>query len=87
LIFVFNTNTYPLENKPMCLHELKRGEQARVGQIADSQLRTQLLRFGIVTGSEVRCLNRIPFGPIVLRYGGQELALGRDLARRIEIIL
>ena len=69
----------------MCLSELKRGREARVNRIEDAGLRTQLLRFGIASGSLVRCLNRIPFGPIVLRYGGQELALGRDIARRIEI--
>jgi len=69
----------------MCLNELKPGREARVNHIADAELRTQLLRFGIANGSQVRCLNRIPFGPIVLRYGGQELALGRGIARRIEI--
>ncbi len=69
----------------MCLSDLKRGREARVNRIDDAGLRTLLLRFGIATGSQVRCLNRIPFGPIVLRYGGQELALGRDIARRITI--
>lgn len=69
----------------MSLNELKQGKEAQVSRIPDAGLRAQLLRFGIAAGSTVRCQNRIPFGPIVLRYGGQELALGRDIARQIEI--
>jgi len=69
----------------MCLSDLRRGEWARVLNIPDDTLRVQLLRFGIHDGSRVRCHARLPFGPVVLRYGGQEIALGREVARSIEI--
>jgi Fe2+ transport system protein FeoA len=69
----------------MCLSELRRGEWARVLRVGDDALRIQLLRFGIHDGCRVRCHARLPFGPVVLRYGGQEVALGREVARGIEV--
>jgi len=69
----------------MCLSDLKRGEWGRVVRIEDEKLRVQLLRFGIHGGCRVRCHARLPFGPVVVRYGGQEIALGREVARGIEI--
>lgn len=69
----------------MCLSDLRRGETARVLQIPDERLRIQLLRFGIAAGSEVCCQARLPFGPVVVRYGGQEVAMGRQVARAIEV--
>jgi len=69
----------------MSLSELRRGQTATVGNIPAEELRVQLLRFGIAAGSQVSCHTNIPFGPVVLKYGGQEIALGRELARQIEI--
>ncbi len=69
----------------MCLSDLRRGETARVLQIPDERLRIQLLRFGIAPGSEVRCHARLPFGPVVVRYGNQEVAMGRQVARTIQV--
>lgn len=69
----------------MCLSELRRGQAAIVTHIPDETLRTQLLRFGIAAGSRVFCHARLPFGPVVLRFGGQEIALGRQLAEQIRI--
>ena len=69
----------------MCLSEMSRGQRACVAHIPDEALRTQLLRFGITAGSEVLCHCRIPLGPVILQFGGQEIALGRDLARQIKV--
>lgn len=69
----------------MSLSDLRRGESATVKGIADEGLRMQLLRFGITAGCRVRCHARLPFGPVVLRYGGQEIAVGREVARRVAV--
>ena len=69
----------------MCVSDLRRGQWGRVLRIPDENLRVQLLRFGIHDGARVCCHARLPFGPVVLRYGGQEIALGREVARGIEI--
>jgi len=69
----------------MSLSDLTRGQSAVISTIPEKNLRTQLLRFGIVTGTEVSCYTNIPFGPVVLRLGGQEIALGREIARQISV--
>lgn len=70
----------------MCLSELRRGQKANVTEIADETLRVQLLRFGITQGCQVQCHTNLPFGPVVLRYGGQEIAIGREIAGQISIV-
>lgn len=69
----------------MSIEIMRRGDKATIGNIVQEELRVQLLRFGITEGCQVQCLTNIPFGPVVLRYGGQEIALGRELARQVTI--
>ncbi|APG28655.1 hypothetical protein A7E78_12925 [Syntrophotalea acetylenivorans] len=69
----------------MSLNELKRGQSATITNVPDENLRIQLLRFGIINGSQVSCHCKLPFGPVVLKYGGQEIALGREIARQVTI--
>ncbi len=69
----------------MCLNDLRRGQYARVLDIPEEGLRMQLLRFGITHGCEVCCHTKLPMGPIVLKYGGQEIAVGHQAARTIEV--
>ncbi len=69
----------------MSLSELRKGEEAIVESVPEGQIRHQLLRFGIAPGSRVVCHARIPFGPVVLKFGGQEIALGRALADSLKV--
>lgn len=69
----------------MSLSELRRGDSATVVSILDEGLRMQLLRFGITAGCRVECHAKIPFGPVVVRYGGQEIAVGREVASRVAV--
>ena len=69
----------------MSLTDLRRGQWAAVDQIADDGLRLQLLRFGIIPGCRVRCHTRIPLGPVVVQFGGQEIAVGRRAARSVRV--
>lgn len=67
----------------MCLTDVKKGQTVGIVKIADEQVRTQFIRFGIAEGSQIRCLEKIPFGPLMLSYNRQELAIGQEVARRI----
>jgi ferrous iron transport protein A len=69
----------------MSLNDLRRGQSGTITNVPDENLRIQLLRFGIINGTQVRCHCKLPFGPVVLKYGGQEIALGRDIARQVTI--
>ena len=69
----------------MCLTEIKRGQTVSVVEITDEETRIQFIRFGISKGSKLKCLEKIPFGPFMLRHKSQELAIGRGAARKITV--
>jgi Fe2+ transport system protein FeoA len=73
----------PQEKTRITLDTVKRGDQFVVTEVADERARVTAIRFGIGEGSEVTCVTKIPAGPIVLRSGRQEIAVGRELARLI----
>lgn len=74
-----------LSEEPGTLASLRRGEDAVIESIDCPTARAQALRFGMGEGSAVSCVTIIPAGPVVLRSGRQEIAVGRGLARRIRI--
>lgn len=67
------------------LDMMRRGECCRVLGIDDDRARGQAIRFGMGEGATLSCITKLPAGPIVLRSGRQEIAVGRQLARRIRI--
>ncbi len=69
----------------MTLDQARKGSFVRILTIPDAQQRAQLIRLGIGEGSRVRCGERLPFGPMVVQCHRQEIAVGRNLARRIVI--
>jgi len=64
---------------------LSRGDWCRVLGIDDDRARGQAIRFGMGEGAMVSCVTKLPAGPVVLRSGRQEIAVGRQLAQRIRI--
>jgi ferrous iron transport protein A len=69
----------------LTLAELAAGERAIVerlpGDLADT-----LSRLGLVPGTEVYCIRRLPLGdPAVYRWRGIDLALRNREASRIEV--
>lgn len=67
----------------MTLEKVQRGERVSVQRIADKTARMQALRFGIGEGAEIHCDEIIPGGPIIISNHGQQIAIGRGLARQI----
>lgn len=65
------------------LDRLRSGEQVEVVSVDDDNARVQALRFGVCAGARVSCITKIPAGPVVIRHGRQEIAIGRGLASRI----
>ena len=64
---------------------LTAGEHAVIGVIEDDRARAQALRFGMGEGADVECVTAIASGPVIVRSGRQEIAVGRGLARRIRL--
>lgn len=69
----------------MTLDQTRPGQAFTITHIADCFARLQAIRYGIAEGACAECQVVIPGGPIVLRKGAQEMALGRNLARQIEV--
>lgn len=68
---------------PVTLDSVRAGEMFEIACIEDEAARVTALRFGMAEGSRVSCVTKIPAGPIVLRSGRQEIAVGRGLAKTI----
>ncbi len=69
----------------MTLDRMKRGQRCRILSIPSELVRAQALRFGIAEGEVVTCCEVIPAGPVVISKNRQEIAIGRGLARQIEV--
>lgn len=69
----------------MTLDQTIPGQAFTIMNIADQFARLQAIRFGIAEGARAICQTVVPGGPVVLRKGKQELAVGRNLARSIEV--
>jgi len=67
------------------LDETRPGQVFRIVSISDDLARLQAIRFGITEGARAVCESVLPGGPVVVRKGMQEMALGRALARRIQV--
>lgn len=84
-----HTDTTPLGIGPACetctLDCIRKGERIEIVAVDDQHARMQALRFGMAEGACVECVTRIPAGPLVLKSGRQEIAVGRSLAKRISV--
>lgn len=69
----------------MTLDQTKPGQSFTIASIEDDFARLQAIRFGICEGACAVCQSVLPGGPVVVRKGKQELALGRKLACRIRV--
>ena len=87
-----NTRTVPacpVGASDFCEHctldAIRSGEHIEILGVDDEYARIQALRFGMAEGACVQCVTRIPAGPLVLRSGRQEIAVGRNLAKQIRV--
>jgi len=71
----------------MTLDQTKPGQVFVIRTIDDPHARLAAIRFGIAEGARAACQTVLPGGPVVVRKGKQEMALGRNLAHRITVEL
>ncbi len=69
----------------MTLDQTQPGQAFIITSIEDDFARLQAIRFGIAEGARAICQTILPGGPVVVRKGKQEMALGRNLALRIQV--
>jgi Fe2+ transport system protein FeoA len=63
----------------------RKGDRFEVISVDQPDARVQALRFGVCEGASVECVSKIPAGPLVIKSGRQEIAVGRALAKRISV--
>ena len=67
------------------LADMRAGDRVVIESMGRSELCMQALRLGISEGAEVTVVTKLPAGPVVVRSGLQEIAVGRRLAGRIGV--
>jgi Fe2+ transport system protein FeoA len=65
------------------LNFVAKGKKLLVTHIPDGRSKIQLVRFGILGGESIECLERLPGGTVVIEKNRQEIAIGADLAKTI----
>lgn len=58
-----------------------------VVSISQSKLQEDAIRFGIEQDEVVSIVNKLPGGPIIIQKNQQQIAIGRELAKSIEVRL
>lgn len=53
--------------------------------IKDNKLLEDALRFGIEVGNFIKVISKLPGGPVIIQKDEQQLAIGRELAKAIEV--
>lgn len=67
------------------LAEVRHGDVVEVLDVDDPGVRIQCVRLGLQVGSRLECIRSLPDGPVVVRCGTCELAIGRPIARCIRV--
>jgi Fe2+ transport system protein FeoA len=75
----------PPEHETCTLDCVRKGDKMEIVSVDDGMARVQALRFGMCEGANVECVTKIPAGPLVIKSGRQEIAVGRSLAKRISV--
>ncbi|NQS76897.1 MAG: ferrous iron transport protein A [Peptococcaceae bacterium] len=69
----------------MQLDQARKGQTIKIISIPNKLTRVQALRLGISEGTVITCREVVPAGPVVVARNRQEIAIGRRLAKTIEV--
>ena len=69
---------------PVALDKLKKGSKGRVVEVTGGRSATLKLSVqGILPGAIVEKTSELRGGPVLVKVGGSQVAIGRGLARRV----
>ena len=71
----------------MNLNDAPKKSLLEIVSINQSKLSEDALRFGIEPGENIKIINKLPGGPIIIQKNQQQIAIGRELASAIEVKL
>lgn len=67
------------------LDKSRKGSSILVVKLPGGEIKAQLIRLGISEGDTLKCIERLPGGTIVIKKNRQEIAIGYDLAKKINV--
>ncbi len=71
----------------MNLEEAPNKQELKIVSISEAKLMESAMRFGIESGEIIFIVNKLPGGPIVIQKNQQQIAIGRELAKEIKVVL
>ncbi len=72
----------------MYLNNIQIGQKVKVINVEGTGTAKKLYEFGILNGSSLQLMAKHPLrGPLVVKVGGAEVAVGRRMAGKIEVEL
>lgn len=69
----------------MTLNQLQPGQKAKLQNLPTGLVKVQAIRLGLTPGTEVTCVCQINKGPVVISKNFQQIAIGQELAKQIEV--
>lgn len=69
--------------KSIQLTKCKKYDRLQIISIPDGVHRSQLIRFGIIEGDIIMCMENLLGGTVVIKKGRQEIAIGSKLSNKI----
>ena len=69
----------------MTLNQLNRGQTVILLDLPSGIIRSQSVRLGLMPGTEVTCVQKMPKGPVIIRKNHQQIAVGEALAAQITV--
>ena len=69
----------------MNLLNAPKGSPLIILKISEEKLLSDALRFGIEDGETIEIINKLPGGPVVIQKNQQQIAIGCELAKAIEV--
>lgn len=71
----------------MNLEDAPKKQELKIISINEGKLSEDALRFGIEVGECVQIISKLPGGPVVIQKNQQQIAIGKELAKAIEVVV
>ncbi|HOB91555.1 MAG: FeoA family protein [Bacillota bacterium] len=71
--------------KAETMDKVNAGDRFSILQVKDEDIRCQLMRLGMDVNECLTCDYVLPGGPVIVKRGRQQVAIGRNLAGQIKV--
>ncbi len=69
----------------MRLTEAEPGMELEIYELPVGNFKTHFVRLGVIEGTRVKCIHKLPGGTVVISKRHQEIAVGSEIAKKIMV--